>query len=395
MQKSLAALAAGTFALGIAEFVMMGILPDVAASLGISIPQAGHFIAAYALGVCVGAPLLALIARSQPLKRILLGLGTLILVGNFCTAFAPDYAIMLVTRFISGLPHGAFFGIGSIVADRLADKDKGAQAISIMVAGMTVANVLGVPIGTSISHMFSWRFTFLLISGWSLILIYLLWRWIPVLAALPDTGFAGQFRFLKHPVPWLILLATALGNGGAFCWLSYVNPLMTTVSGFAPSDMMYLMMLAGLGMLVGNLAGGRLTDRYGPGKVAFSSQGVLCVALFLIFFLAKNPFFSVFLMVVCTTCLFTVSAPQQLLLIRNAKGGEMLGAASVQIAFNFGNAIGAWVGGIPIEAGYAYQYTALPASLFAFFGFTLLFYFWLRYEYPIQHVRTSSFTNRR
>lgn len=394
MKKSLTALAAGTFALGIAEFVMMGILPDVATNLGISIPQAGHFIAAYALGVCVGAPLLALIARSQPLKRILLGLGALILIGNLCTALAPDYGVMLVTRFISGLPHGAFFGVGSIVADKLADKGKGAQAISIMVAGMTVANVLGVPLGTTISHTLSWRFTFVLIGGWSVILVCLLWRWIPDMPALPDTGFAGQFRFLKNPVPWLILFATALGNGGAFCWLSYINPLMTTVSGFHPAEMTPLMMLAGLGMLVGNLAGGRLTDRYGPGEVASASQGIMCLALLAIFFFATSPVLSVMLMVVCTTCLFTVSAPQQLLLIRNAKGGEMLGAASVQIAFNLGNALGAWVGGLPIEAGYPYQYTALPASFFAFLGFCLLFYFWRRYEYPVRHVRTTSFSRK-
>ena len=188
MKKSLTALAAGTFALGIAEFVMMGILPDVATNLGITIPQAGHFIAAYALGVCVGAPLLALFARSQPLKRILLGLGVLVLIGNLCTALAPDYWVMLATRFISGLPHGAFFGVGSIVADKLADKGKGAQAISIMVAGMTVANVLGVPLGTTISHSFSWRFTFVLIALWSLVLVYLLW-----------TGYR-QYRHYRTPV---------------------------------------------------------------------------------------------------------------------------------------------------------------------------------------------------
>ena len=195
MKKSLTALAAGTFALGIAEFVMMGILPDVATNLGITIPQAGHFIAAYALGVCVGAPLLALFARSQPLKRILLGLGVLVLIGNLCTALAPDYWVMLATRFISGLPHGAFFGVGSIVADKLADKGKGAQAISIMVAGMTVANVLGVPLGTTISHSFSWRFTFVLIALWSLVLVYLLWRWIPAIPALPDSSVFSKPRF--------------------------------------------------------------------------------------------------------------------------------------------------------------------------------------------------------
>ncbi len=391
MKKSLLALAAGTFALGIAEFAMMGILPDVATDLGISIPAAGHFIAAYALGVCTGAPLLVMIARTRPLKQILLGLSVLIVFGNLCTALAPDYWFMLATRFISGLPHGAFFGVGSIVADKLADKGKGAQAISIMIAGMTVANVLGVPVGTYVSHTFSWRFTFMTVGIWALVLVWLIWRHIPVMEPLPDTGLLGQFRFFRHLAPWLILFATALGNGGAFCWFSYVNPLMTRVSGFTSSDMMLLMMLAGLGMLAGNLAGGRLSDRFGPGKVAFSSQGIMCLALLSIFFLAANPILSVLLMVICTTCLFTVSSPQQLLLIRHAKGGEMLGAASVQIAFNLGNALGAWSGGLPVEAGYSYEYTALPAGFFAFIGFALLLYFWRRYEYPIRHLRTTSY----
>ena len=135
MKKSLVALAAGTFALGIAEFVMMGMLPDVATDLGVSIPVAGHFIAAYALGVCAGAPLLVLTARTRPLKQILLGLAALIALGNLCTAFAPEYWFMLATRFLSGLPHGAFFGVGSIVADKLSDRGKVAQAIAIMTAG--------------------------------------------------------------------------------------------------------------------------------------------------------------------------------------------------------------------------------------------------------------------
>ncbi len=394
MKKSLVALAAGTFALGIAEFVMMGILPDVAKELGISIPAAGHFIAAYALGVCAGAPLLAFVARTRPLKQILMGLATLIALGNFCTAFAPDYGVMLATRFLSGLPHGAFFGVGSIVADRLADKGKGAQAISIMVAGMTVANVLGVPLGTHISHAFSWRFTFMLVGSCALVLLWLIWRWVPVMAALPDTGLLGQFRFFRRLPPWLILFATALGNGGAFCWFSYINPLMTEISGFSPPDMTLLMILAGLGMLIGNLAGGRLSDRFGPGKVAYLSQGVMALALVAIFFMAHNPVASVILMIVCTTCLFTVSAPQQLLLIRNAKGGEMLGAASVQIAFNLGNALGAWCGGLPVRAGLGYQYTALPASFLALTGFTLLLYFWRRYEYPVRHLIATSYSRK-
>ncbi len=390
MKKSLVALAAGTFALGIAEFVMMGMLPDVATDLGVSIPAAGHFIAAYALGVCAGAPLLVLIARTRPLKQILLGLAALIALGNLCTAFAPEYWSMLATRFISGLPHGAFFGVGSIVADKLSDRGKVAQAIAIMTAGMTLANVLGVPAGTWISHNVSWRITFAGVGLWALVLFWLIRRWIPYLAPLPDTGILGQFRFFRHLPPWLILFATALGNGGAFCWFSYVNPLLTRVSGIAPSDMTAVMVLAGMGMLVGNLAGGRLSDRFGPGKIAFMAQGVMCCALFATFFLAPHPVCALMLMTVCTTCLFTVSAPQQLLLIRHAKGGEMLGAASVQIAFNLGNALGAWLGGLPVSAGYRYEYTTLPASALALTGCLLLLLFWLRFEAPARTVRTAA-----
>lgn len=297
---------------------------------------------------------------------------------------------MLATRFISGLPHGAFFGVGSIVADKLSDRGKVAQAIAIMTAGMTLANVLGVPAGTWISHNVSWRITFAGVGLWALVLFWLIRRWIPYLSPLPDTGILGQFRFFRHLPPWLILFATALGNGGAFCWFSYVNPLLTRVSGIPPSDMTAVMVLAGMGMLVGNLAGGRLSDRFGPGKIAFLAQGVMSIALLATFFLSPYPVCALILMTVCTTCLFTVSSPQQLLLIRHAKGGEMLVAASVQIAFNLGNAIGAWLGGLPVAAGYRYEYTTLPASALALTGCLLLFLFWLRFESPARTARTAA-----
>ena len=377
MKKSLIALAFGTLGLGIAEFVMMGILPDVAKDLGVSIPVAGHFISAYALGVCVGAPTLIL-AHKHPLKHILLALVTLIMVGNICAAMAPNYWVLLLARFISGLPHGAYFGVASIVAEKLADKGKGSEAVSIMIAGMTIANLFGVPLGTSLSNAISWRVTFLLVGCWGVIILYYIWRWVPHVEGLKDTGFKGQFRFLKTPVPWLILGASALGNGGVFCWYSYINPLLTNVSGFSAESITGLMVLAGFGMVVGNLVSGRLSDQYTPGKVGTTVQAMICVVLLLIFFLSPYPWLSALLMCLCTAGLFAVSSPEQVLIIRVAKGGEMLGAACVQVAFNLGNAIGAYVGGLAISGGY--RYPALAGVPFAMVGFILFLTFYKKYQ---------------
>ena len=377
MKKSLIALAFGTLGLGIAEFTMMGILPYVASDLNVSIPTAGHFISAYALGVCCGAPIL-LWARKYPLKHILLGLMVLMLVGNLCAAAAQGYWMLLVSRFISGLPHGAYFGVASIVAGKLADEGKGAEAVSIMIAGMTVANLFGVPLGTSLSHLLSWRVTFLLVGCWGLIVLYYIWRWVPHVEGLEDTGFKGQFRFLKKPAPWLILGATALGNGGVFCWYSYISPLLTNVSGFSEESVTALMVLAGFGMVAGNLISGRLSDRYTPGRVGMVVQGMICVILLLIFFLSPNAWCSALLMALCTAGLFAISSPEQVLIIRVAPGGEMLGGAAVQMAFNLGNAIGAYVGGLVVTGGY--RYPALAGVPFALVGFVLFFVFYKKYQ---------------
>lgn len=377
MKKSLIALAFGTLGLGIAEFTMMGILPYVARDLNISIPVAGHFISAYALGVCAGAPML-IVARKRPLKHILLVLMALMLVGNLGAAMAPDYWLLLAARFISGLPHGAYFGVASIVAGKLADEGKSSEAVSIMIAGMTVANLFGVPLGTSLSHMLSWRVTFLLVGCWGLIVLYYIWRWVPVIEGLKDTGFKGQFRFLKTPAPWLILGATALGNGGVFCWYSYITPLLTNVSGFSAESVTALMVLAGFGMVVGNLVSGRLSDRYTPGKVGTVVQGMICILLLMIFFLSPNPWCSAILMALCTAGLFAVSSPEQVLIIRVAPGGEMLGGVCVQIAFNLGNAIGAYVGGLALSGGY--RYPALAGVPFALVGFVLFAVFYKKFQ---------------
>lgn len=377
MKKSLIALAFGTLGLGIAEFTMMGILPYVATDLGISIPVAGHFISAYALGVCFGAPML-LLARKRPLKQILLVLMTLMIVGNICASMAPNYWVLLLGRFVSGLPHGAYFGVASIVAGKLADKGKSSEAVSIMIAGMTVANLFGVPLGTSLSHTLSWRATFLQVGAWGLITLYYIWRWVPQVEGLKDTGFKGQFRFLKKPAPWLILGATALGNGGVFCWYSYITPLLTEVSGFSAESITALMVLAGFGMVVGNLVSGRMSDRYTPGKVGTVVQGMICVILLLIFLLSPHPWCSAILMTLCTAGLFAVSSPEQVLMIRVAPGGEMLGGACVQMAFNLGNAIGAYIGGLALSGGY--RYPALAGVPFALMGFILFLVFYKKFQ---------------
>lgn len=359
MNKGLTALAFGTLGLGITEFVMMGILQDVAASLNVSIPDAGHLISIYALGVSVGAPLITLLARTRPLKQILLCLAVVYTLASFCAALVPDYGTFIPVRFMMGFPHGAFFGVGSIVAARLVPREKSASAIAYMVSGMTIANVVGVPLGTFASHFISWRLVFVISGIWGLVILFSIWKWIPYLEPLPNTGVKGQFRFLLHLSPWLILLATMLGNGGIFCWYSYITPLMVNVTGILPQYMGIVMVVAGCFMVLGNYTGGQLSDKYAPAKVACTLQVTAAVALLLIFFFAENAAVSLLMMCICTGCLFGVSAPQQFLILRYSYGGEMMAAASIQIAFNLGNALGAYLGGLPIEAKLGYQFPAL------------------------------------
>ena len=368
MKKSLIALAFGTFALGMSEFVMMSILPYVAQSMQCTIPEAGHLISAYALGVCVGAPTVVLIARKRPLHQILLALICIYLTGNLLMSACSDLHLGILFRFISGLPHGAYFGVGSIVADRLAPRGKSSLAIAIMSSGMTVANLIGIPAGTWLSDLVSWRAIFLFNGAWGVLTFAMLYRLIPHMAPLPNTGLKGQFRFLKSAAPWLLIITTTFGNGGIFCWYSYISPLMNKMAGFDPSEITLLMVLAGGSMCVGNIAGGKLSDRYTPGRTILGVQLCMIAGLLSTFFFSTYPAIAVLMMCVCTACLFGVSAPQQLLLLRFSTGGEMMGAAMVQVAFNLGNAVGAYCGGLPITYGLGYNYPALVGTGFVIIG---------------------------
>lgn len=381
MRKSLCLLplALGTLGLGLTEYVMMGILPDTAKSMQCTIPEAGNFISFYALGVVFGAILLVIVARTKPLKTILLWLMTIFTIANFLTAFVTNYHIFCLIRFVAGLPHGCFFSVGAISAGKLCEKGKENQSVAFMCSGMTFANLIGIPLGTMVSHSLSWRLIFLFIGLVGLIILYSIKRLVPNLKPLPDTGFRGQFKFLKSLAPWLLIFAVIMGNGGIFCWYSYINPLLVNVSGIMPQFVSLIMILAGAGMCVGNFLGGKLSDKFSPSVVASLTQLLACVALIVIFLGAQNPIISILCMIICTGCLFGVSAPQQVLLIDNAKGGEMLGASFSQISFNMGNALGAFIGGIPIEMGLGYKFTAVPGAVFAFVGFMLLMCFYKRY----------------
>ena len=255
-------------------------------------------------------------------------------------------------------------------AERVADKGRRAEAVSIMVVGMTVANLFGVPLGTYISGVVTWRATFGIVAVWGAVAMLLVKLRVPALPALPDTGMKGQFRFLKSAAPWLVLASVMLGNGGIFCWYSYVSPLMVHTSGFRSEDLTLIVMLAGFGMFAGNIVGGHYADRFTPERVVRFTLGTACLALVGIFFGAHVRYLSLALMCLTTACLFCVSSPQQLLILENSRGGEMLGAALVQVAFNLGNALGAYVGGLPIGHGLGYEYTALPGAAFVLLGMT-------------------------
>lgn len=376
---SLLVLAVGTFLLGMAEFVIEGILPDLARDLNISIPMAGHAISIYALGVCVGATFLIALHKLRP-KHIILGLVSLVFIGALLSVTAQSYVWLLAARFISGLPHGAYYGVGTIVAYRLADESHKTRAVAIMCAGMTFANLLGNPVATLLSGTLSWRLAFAVIAVGSLIDLLLVARFVPNLDPLPGSGYKGQFRFLRHLDPWLIILATMFGNGGILAWYSYISPALVDEGGLSASLLPLYMAVAGLGMVIGNLLSGWMSDKYKAGLTAMVLQGVAGLALLAVFFTVEWGYVHLALMFVCCGCLFGMGTPEQLLIIEHSKGGEMLGGCCIQIAFNFGNAAGAFLGGLPISWGMGFAWPAMVGMPFVALGFLLLLAFHRRYE---------------
>ena len=347
---------------------MMGVLPDVAKEFSITIPQAGYMISAYALGVVIGAPLLVAASSRMAPKKILFGLMLLFTIFNTLSAFAPNNTILFISRLLSGLPHGAFFGVGSVVASRLADQGKQARAISIMFSGLTVANLLTVPLGTYIGHEYSWRYTFAGIGLIGLVTMASIYFILPALPANKNADIKSELKVFKRIEPWLIFMITAIGTGGLFCWISYISPLMTDVSNFSASDVPYILMVLGLGMVVGNFVGGKLADSLNPATATILLLIGMALTLLLIYFFSTNQAVSLILTFIAGSCSLALAAPIQILMIESSKGAEMLGASITQAAFNLGNALGAFLGGLPIAAGLGYTAPALVGVVMALGG---------------------------
>ncbi|NEG89680.1 MFS transporter [Bifidobacterium aerophilum] len=381
MKKSLLALASGAFILGAAEFVMMGILPQAADAMRVDIPTAGHFISAYAIGVCIGT-LILVFGRKVPPKNLIILFMIIALAGNLLSAFSVNAPMLIAARFISGLPHGAFFGTATLIAKTLADKGKEAQSVSMMVTGQTVANMLGVPAGTLMAEFLSWRLAFGILAAWAAMTIVLAAAWIPFVAPIRDAGIKGQFRFLTKPGPWVILAAVFTGNAGVFCWWSYVSPWLQKTGGWSASLVPMLMMLAGFGMVVGGLIGGQITDRWRHAGTAALGQAISCAGLFMVLLLPGNQFTTALLTFWIAFGLFFISAPQQLLMTEAGQGGgELIAGAAVQVAFNFGNAVGSIVGGAMLTTfSMNYRFTGLGGIPLALVAVGLLAFYSVRCE---------------
>ncbi|WP_294199876.1 MFS transporter [uncultured Chryseobacterium sp.] len=373
IDKRIIPLAIGGLGIGTTEFTIMGLLPDIARSLEISIPEAGHLISAYAFGVVVGAPMLIGYSVKFPPKKVLIALMVIFTIFNALSAVAPDYTTMMIIRFLSGLPHGAFFGVGTVVATRMAAKGKEAFYISLMFTGLTIANLAMVPLVTYIGHTFHWRWYFAIVSVIGLLALLFLKLWLPVLETNQDTRFMEEMKFLKGKQAWLVLMITAIGFGGLFTWFSYITPLMTIVSGIKESQMAYVMILAGAGMVVGNLVGGYLSDRLNPEKTCVLLMTLMMVSLGGVFFFSEYKIISLVLTFICGALSMSVAAPINIMMMKAAPKSEMMAAAFMQAAFNCANAMGAFLGGIPLEHGYSYNYPSLVGVGMTLIGLVIAF----------------------
>jgi MFS transporter, DHA1 family, inner membrane transport protein len=351
--RALLALAIGAFGIGTTEFVVMGMLPEVADGLGVSVPSVGLLISAYAVGVVVGAPTLTALGVRFPPRQTLIGLMVVFVVGNALSAVAPTYETLAAARVVTALAHGSFFGVGAVAARRLVSPDRATRAISLMISGLTVANVVGVPLGTFVAQQASWRLVFVGIAVIGLVTIAGLLAWVPRDAGEPADLRTELAAFRRGQV-WLVLGLTVIGFSALFTVYSYVSPILTELGGIPVEWVTPVLALFGVGTTVGTLAGGRLGDRYG---FSFVIVGLVATAAVLVAFafLARTPVAAVVLLVLFGMLAFALGPVVLNGVIEAARvpGGSLVSAAN-QGAFNAANALGAALGALVLSAGLGY-----------------------------------------
>lgn len=365
-RRALLALAVGGFAIGTGEFVIMGLLPDVAADLQISIPQAGHVISAYAMGVVVGAPVLAVLSARMPRRALLVALMVFFALGNFASALAPGYLSLIATRFIAGLPHGTFFGVAALVAASLARPDQRARAVGQVMLGLTTATLVGVPLAAGLGQWLGWRAAFVFVGLIALACAALVHVRVPAIAADRSASPLRELGALGRKQVWLTLGIASIGFGGMFAVFSYVKPTMMALAGLSEAGVPFVLALFGLGMVAGNLLGARLADRAlmpAIGGLLVWSALVLAVFSLTASHLALGAF-----NVMLVGTLVAIGPALQVRLMDVAGDAQALAAALNHAAFNLANALGAWIGGVAIDAGLGWASTGWVGALLALGG---------------------------
>jgi MFS transporter, DHA1 family, inner membrane transport protein len=365
MPLPILALAIASFCIGTTEFVIMGLLPEVAADLGVSIPSAGLLVTGYALGVVFGAPVIAMATAHMPRKPVLVGLAVLFVVGNLLCAIAPNYWMLMAARVFTAFGHGAFFGIGSVVAASLVPRNKRASAIALMFAGLTLSNILGVPGGTALGEAYGWRATFLAVVGIGLVSVAAIAGLVPAGITQPSGGgLLGEVRVLGKLQVWLAMLISALASASLFAVFTYIKPYLTDVSGLSTATVTWVLLLFGGGMTIGNIIGGRLADwKLMPTVIGT----LLMLALLLVGFAEFGAIAAVaiFIVFLWGLLVFVIVPPLQIRVVEAASEAPNLAATLNQGAFNIGNAAGAWVGGVALSLGVSYANLPLVGAALA------------------------------
>ena len=368
MPLPILALAIASFCIGTTEFVIMGLLPEVAADLGVSIPSAGLLVTGYALGVVIGAPIIAIATASLPRKPVLIGLAMLFVVGNLFCAIAPNYWMLMIARVVTAFGHGAFFGIGSVVAANLVPRHKRASAIALMFAGLTLANILGVPAGTALGEVYGWRATFFAVVAIGVAAVIAIIALVPSSKNEPKgSGILSEVKVLGKLQVWLAMVISALASASLFAVFTYIKPILTDVSGISTSAVTWVLLLFGAGMTVGNVIGGKLADwKLMPTVIGTLTALVLThVILAEISGLPTAIIITVFFWGVLT---FIIVPPLQMRVVESADEAPNLAATLNQGAFNVGNASGAWIGGAALTLGVPYQYLPFVGAALALMG---------------------------